>query len=124
MILVDTSVWVDHLRAGDVGLSDLLQKRQVLMHADVVGELALGQMRQRQLVMGELQRLPRVVMASDAEVLGLIDHLGLSGSGIGWVDAHLLASVKLHPGALLWTRDKRLQQIASIHALAFTEPLH
>jgi len=111
MILVDTSVWVDHLRAGDDGLAELLHHGRVLMHPFVLGELALGSLLQRRLVLDSLQDLPNAITASDAEVLILIETAGLSGAGIGYVDAHLLASVRLTPDASLWTRDKRLSKV-------------
>lgn len=108
MILVDTSIWIDHLREGDAALSRLLDGARVLGHPFVLGELALGRLRQRELVLGALAELPQAVLASDDEVLRFINAAGLAGSGIGYVDAHLLAAVRLTAGASLWTRDKRL----------------
>lgn len=113
MILVDTSVWVDHLRAGDDTLVRLLENRQVLVHPFVIGELALGNIRQRAHLLAELQNLPQARAASDQEVLGFIELHELFGLGIGYVDAHLLAAVRLTAGASLWTRDKRLLAVAS-----------
>lgn len=101
MILVDTSIWVDHFRNGDPGLTVLLQTGQVLAHPFVIGELALGHLRQRDLILGDLAQLPRVVTASDVEVLGFIATRKLFGQGIGYVDAHLLAAVQLTAGATL-----------------------
>lgn len=111
MILVDTSVWVDHLRAGDGTLSDLLATGRVLAHPFVIGELALGNLRQRNLVLATLQDLPRASVATEQEVLHFIDRHALFGLGIGYVDAHLLAAVRL-TAAALWTRDKRLLGVA------------
>jgi len=108
MILVDTSVWIDHLRHGDAELVSLLNAGQVLMHRFVIGELALGNLQNRNIVLGTLQNLPQVAAASDDEALHFIENNALSGTGIGYIDAHLLAAVRLSPGALLWTRDKRL----------------
>ena len=108
MILVDTSVWVDHLRAGDDDLAELLDAGSVLVHPFVIGELALGALRRRQLILESLGDLPRAPVATDQEVLEFIDRHALWGLGIGYVDAHLLASARLTPGAALWTRDKRL----------------
>ena len=108
MILVDTSVWVDHLRAGDQTLVRLLENRQVLVHAFVIGELALGNILQRANLLTELHNLPQARAASDQEVLRFIELHELFGLGIGYVDAHLLAAVRLTAGASLWTRDKRL----------------
>ncbi|MBB1076852.1 type II toxin-antitoxin system VapC family toxin [Rhodoferax sp. 4810] len=108
MILVDTSIWIDHWRNGDERLSRLLEAGQVLVHPFVVGELGLGNLRHRQQVLTALQDLPQATTATDAEVMGFIDHAALAGSGIGYIDAHLLAAVRLTPGTQLWTRDKRL----------------
>lgn len=108
MILVDTSIWIDHWRCSDERLMRLLEAGQVLAHPFVVGELALSNLLHRQQVLTALQDLPQATMATDAEVLGLIEQATLAGSGIGYIDAHLLAAVRLTPGAQLWTRDKRL----------------
>lgn len=108
MILVDTSVWIDHLRAGDEQLVRLLGECKVLAHPFVIGELALGNMHNRSVVLSALQDLPQAQVASEAEVLRFIEERSLYGVGIGYIDAHLLAAAMLTPGALLWTRDKRL----------------
>ena len=108
MILVDTSVWIDHLRHGDAELTGLLNTGQVLTHRFVIGELALGSLQNRDIVLGALQNLPQASDATDEEVLRFIAHHALFGTGIGYIDAHLLAAVQLSQGALLWTRDKRL----------------
>ena len=113
MILVDTSVWVDHLRTGDAALATLLGEGRVLAHAFVTGEIALGQLRQRKLVIESLQDLPQAPVASHDEVMTFIANHALHGLGIGYVDAHLLAAVRLAPGSLLWTRDKRLMGVAA-----------
>ena len=112
MILVDTSVWVDHLRRGDRTVTGLLNAGRVLVHPFVIGELALGNLRQRQAILTSLQDLPRVNLATDQEVLHLIGRYALAGLGIGYVDAHLLASIRLTAGSSLWTRDKRLSRVA------------
>jgi predicted nucleic acid-binding protein len=108
MILVDTSVWIDHLRHGDVELTRLLNTGQVLTHRFVIGELALGGLQNRNTVLSTLQNLPQATIASDEEVSHFIETRALFGTGIGYVDAHLLAAVRLSPGTFLWTRDKRL----------------
>ena len=113
MILVDTPVWVDHLRAGDATLSRLLENGRVLGHPFVAGELALGNLRQRDLVLDALRELPQATVASDEEVLHFIDRHALFGLGIGYVDAHLLAAVRLTAGSGLWTRDRRLQAVVT-----------
>ena len=118
MILVDTSVWIDHLRADDSALKRLLDAGRVLMHPFVIGELALGRMRQREMILAALSDLPRAEPATDAEVLGFIDREALFGRGIGYVDAHLLASVRLTAGAQLWTEDTRLRHVADELGLA------
>lgn len=112
MILVDTSVWVDHLRATDSRLWALLQAGQVLAHPFVIGEIALGSLNQRQAVLDDLANLPQATVARDNEVLHFIDRNGLAGTGLGYVDAHLLASAQLMAGTTLLTRDKRLQRAA------------
>ena len=112
MILVDTSVWIDHLRRGDPLVVHALQNGQVLAHPFIIGELALGSLRQRDVVLESLADLPQASLATDAEVLQFIGAYELFGAGIGYVDAHLLASVKLTPGTTLWTRDKRLLSVA------------
>lgn len=112
MILVDASVWVDHLRAGDQILAGLLDAGMVLAHPFVIGELALGYLRQRRLVLSTLQDLPQANLATDREVLHFIDRNALFGKGIGYVDAHLLTAARLTAGAALWTRDRRLHDVA------------
>ncbi|MGF1640041.1 MAG: type II toxin-antitoxin system VapC family toxin, partial [Rhodospirillales bacterium] len=118
MILVDTSVWVDHLRLGDETLAGLLETGRVLVHPFVVGELALGNLRQRQVILGYLQDLPQVEVATHGEVLQFIERQGPAGLGIGYVDVHLLASTLLTSGSSLWTRDKRLSAVAEHLGLA------
>ena len=108
MILVDTSVWIDHLRHGDTELTGFLNAGQVLAHRFVTGELALGSLQNRDMVLGALQGLPQAGVATDEEVMRFIGHHALFGIGIGYIDAHLLAAVRLSPGAMLWTRNKRL----------------
>ena len=119
MILVDTSVWIDHLRSGDALLADLLYRNQVVMHPFVIGELACGNLRRREQVLGLLNDLPQASVASHHEVLHLIEHKKLMGLGIGFVDAHLLASTALMDSASIWTRDKRLHRVAEGLKLAF-----
>ncbi len=112
MILVDTSVWVDHLRAGEPALAHLLDHGLVLVHPWVTGELALGHLSQRQDILGLLTGLPSAEIATDAEVLGLIEAEQLYGLGVGYVDAQLLAATRLTADARLWTADKRLAVVA------------
>ena len=114
MILVDTSVWIDHLQSGNEGLSTLLNSSQVLMHPFVLGELACGNLHQRTEILSLLKDLPQTTVAQDEEVLFFIEHHALVGKGIGYVDAHLLAATQLNSGTRLWTRDKRLSASANI----------
>lgn len=118
MILLDTSVWVDHLRVGDKDVANLLVSGHVLAHPFVVGELALGNLRQRQAILSSLQDLSQTSIATDREVLHFIERHALAGLGIGYVDAHLLAATQLTAGALLWTRDKNLLRVAERLGLA------
>ena len=120
MILVDTSVWIDHLRANDHGLSTFLEAGEVLAHPFVIGERALGQLARRERVLGALEDLPSAVVATSPEVLHLIDRHALSGRGVGYVDIHLLASVRLTAGSAHWTRDERLREVAVELGLAIT----
>ena len=111
MILVDTSVWVDHLRGLDAVLAERLNTGQVLIHPFVIGELALGNLHQRDDILALLRELPRAIVATDDEVSRFIDRNALFGRGVGYVDVHLLASARL-TGGTLWTRDRRLQNLA------------
>ena len=123
MILVDTSVWIDHLRRGEPELIRLLSQSQVLCHPMVVGEIACGNLKSRSVVLALLADLPSASVASEAEVLGFIQAQSLFGLGIGYVDVHLCASAKLN-GVQLWTRDKRLQAVAERLGLAYQEERH
>ena len=120
MILVDTSIWIDHLRGDNAALKRLLNAGGVQTHPFVIGELALGRMRQREIILAALSDLPRAELATDAEVLGFINREALFGRGIGYVDVHLLASVRLTAGAEFWTRDTRLRHVAEELGLAMT----
>lgn len=112
MILVDTSVWIDHLRLGKNTIEALLMNDLVGIHPFVTGELACSSMKHRELVLGLLDSLPMFPVASDAEVRELVERKALHNKGIGWVDAHLLASILLLPGSSLLTNDKKLARIA------------
>jgi predicted nucleic acid-binding protein len=120
--LVDTSVWVDHLRKTETGMRRLLNMGQVLSHPLVIGELAMGSFKRRDLLLSELDDLPKAKVADRGEVLHFVSRYTLFGLGIGYIDAHLLAAARLMPGTLLWTRDKRLLEIASKLRLAAGEP--
>ena len=112
MVLVDTSVWVNHLRKGDIQLEELLLGGEVVCHPFVIGELACGNLRKRDDVLRLLNDLPRAPVASQVEVLHFIECNKLMGQGIGFIDAHLLASTALADAAFIWTRDKQLQKAA------------
>ena len=118
MILVDSSIWVDHLRHGNTLLSGHLEAGLVHTHPFIIGEIALGSLRERHRIISALQGLPAAVQASDHEVQLLIEREPLHGLGIGYVDAHLLAATRLMPGMRLWTRDRRLHEVASRMGLA------
>ena len=121
MILVDTSVWIDHLRTPDRALTARLNRSDILGHPFVLGEIALGTLRQRDLVLGSLRNLPQAEKAEDHEVLGLIERARLHGTGIGYVDAHLLCSTRLTADAKLWTRDTFLRAAAQRLSIDHTE---
>lgn len=113
MILVDTSIWIEHLRVGRASLRTLLERGLVLVHPWVIGELALGHLSARQEVLGLLTGLPQATVATTDEVAALTERHQLYGLGIGYVDAQLLAATALSDDAALWTGDKRLHAAAS-----------
>ena len=121
MILADTSVWVEHLRHGLPRLATLLQGGEVLIHPWVIGELACGNLRNRSQVLELLQGLPAATVASDAEVLHLIERDRLMGRGIGYVDVHLMASARLSH-CRLWTQDHCLAAVAQVQGLGVKQP--
>ena len=113
MILVDTSVWINHLRINDPYLVRLLAENKVLCHPFVRGELALGNLRQREEILIALDNLPQAPLAFTDEVNYFIEQHALFGLGIGLIDVHLLASTQLSGNTRLWTQDKRLLAVAS-----------
>ncbi|TDN67142.1 type II toxin-antitoxin system VapC family toxin [Paraburkholderia sp. BL10I2N1] len=112
MILVDTSIWIDHINASDSMLVSLLAGERVLAHPYVIGEISLGSLRNREVVLGALLDLPGAPIATPEEVFYLIEGEQLFNRGIGYVDTALLASARLQPGVTVWTRDKRLKKVA------------
>lgn len=124
MILVDTSVWVDHLRQGDPDLTEALNAGRAHIHPWVTGELACGNLRARSEILGLLESLPAFTVTSGEEVLFFIERHQLMGRGIGFVDVQLLASTALSGLGKLWTRDKRLHAVASTLGLAHVEAKH
>ena len=119
MILVDTSIWIEHLCSGSPALVTLLENGRVCTHDFVIGELACGELRNRAEVLGLLQSLPRLAAATEDESLFFLEQRRLMGCGIGHVDVHLLAATAMH-GARLWTKDECLRSVAEQHAWAYT----
>jgi predicted nucleic acid-binding protein len=125
MILVDTSVWIDHFRSSEPQLVQWIAREIVLTHPFVIGEVSLGNFRRRSSVVEWFQDLARVDKAEDDEVLELIEAQQLYGTGIGFVDCHLLASLRLTRGTRLWARDKRLKAAAeTIGVVVIDETQH
>jgi predicted nucleic acid-binding protein len=123
VILVDTSIWIDHLRSGSAALATLLQGDLVCTHDFVIGELACGNLRNRSEVLGLLQSLPRLSAASEEEALYFIEQRHIMGRGIGYIDAHLLAAAVIR-NVPIWTKDKRLLAIAEEEGWAFSPGAH
>jgi predicted nucleic acid-binding protein len=119
LILVDTSVWIDHLHKGIPRLAEALENQEVLAHPFVIGELACGEMKMRREILALLSHFPISIVATDEEALAFIEGHSLMGKGIGYTDVHLLASVMLTDGAQFWTRDKRLAVIATRLRIGF-----
>jgi len=111
MILVDTSVWVDHFRRANAHLATILDNGEVLCHPFIIGELACGRLTPRQEILSLLRAIPQSTVASHDEVLAFVDGNRLMGAGIGWIDAHLLAAVALSR-VRLWTLDRCLKEAA------------
>jgi len=118
-VLVDTSVWIDHFRAEKEILADLLRHSRVLIHPLVVGELACGNLENRSTVIGYLTDLPSSPVAKHDEVMEFIAMRKAYGKGVGYADMHLLASVILAPGVMLWSADKRLVRLAEDHDVSY-----
>ena len=111
MILVDTSIWVDHLNKSDIGLINLLNSGEVCIHPFIIGELACGNISNRKEIITLLKALPRVEAAFDDEVFTLIENKKLYGIGLGFIDVHLIASALIN-NVTIWTRDKTLKNAA------------
>ncbi|UVC10387.1 type II toxin-antitoxin system VapC family toxin [Rhizobium sp. TH2] len=122
MILLDTSVWIDHVSKNNDHLFELFEEGKILIHPFMIGEVALGSLRDHDKIIASLLEMPRPTVASEAEVLSLIRNRFLAGSGIGYVDAQLLASTRLTPETMLWTRDKRLRRVAEAMGVAYALP--
>ena len=111
--LADSGIWIDHLRRGDPDLQHSLASEGLLGHPLVTGEIAMGSLADRAGFLQWLRRLPQATRADDDEVMGLVERRGLFSRGLGFLDAHLLASTLLTPEARLWTRDRRLSEAAA-----------
>lgn len=111
MILVDTSVWIDHLRSGTIGLDALLNDGQVICHPFIIGELACGYLKNRTEILALFQELPTAIRADDKELINFIENHMLMGKGLGYIDIHLLMSAMLTK-VPLWTIDRRLHEIS------------
>ena len=120
LILADTSIWIDHLRGEDTGLQALLAAEGICCHPFIVGEVALGSLKNSAATLDQLKLLPMVPAAHTSEVAAFVEWAKLFGTGIDYVDAHLLTSVRLSEGTRLWTRDKRLRAQAERLGVAFT----
>lgn len=119
MILADTSIWVDHLRNASSTFADLLRADRIGVHPYIIGEVALGSLRNRADILSSMTRLSYVNVASPDEVIALIERHSLYSRGIGWVDVSLIAACKLSPPFRLWTRDRRLGEVCSALGVGF-----
>ncbi|WHO74644.1 type II toxin-antitoxin system VapC family toxin [Rhizobium sp. BT03] len=124
MILADTSIWIDHFRHADAELRRIIEDDRLLCHPSVIGELALGSLRDRDRVMAFLAAQRGAVVATHDEVMTMINRYGIFSMGIGYTDAHLLASVLLERRATLWTRDKRLRLAAEKAGVSLHIPVN
>ena len=120
-IIVDTAVWIDHIRMPDAALTELLESEVVLMHPLILGEIAMGRFKNRSAFLHELAKLNEPAVATDAEVLTFIERHRLYGLGLGYIDAHILLSARLTGDSMLWTRDKRLKAEAQAMNVAFDD---
>lgn len=124
MILVDSSIWIDHLRRSDPELERALASDEVLCHPFVIGELACGHLRQRAAFLVQLRSLPLAAATTHEETLAFVESHALAGRGIGWADVHLLSATVLARPAALWTRDKRLAAAAAALGCLHRSRLH
>jgi len=114
LILADTSIWIDHLRSGNRELRKHLNHGNIVIHPFIIAELALGSVKERTKTLALLDLLPQVRVAQVSEVRLTIEARRLYNRGIGLIDAHLVASVFINPSTVLWTRDKRLREVAEV----------
>ena len=118
-VLVDSSFWIDHLAGKTTPLEQLLKIRRVALHPMVIGEIAMGSLRNRNRLIGELQKLPKVPVATNPEVMAFVEWHKLFSTGIGFVDAHLLAAATMTDNATLLTKDGRLHAQAERLGVAY-----
>jgi predicted nucleic acid-binding protein len=119
LILVDTSIWIDHFHKANQTLADVLERGDVVTHPFVVGEIACGSIRNRDEILELLGELPTALIATEEEALRLIEEQRLMGKGLGYIDVHLIASAMLTEGTSLWTADKKLRAFATRFRIAF-----
>ena len=122
-VLADTSIWIDHIAGKPTPLSGLLKERRVSLHPLVIGELAMGSLTNRKLFINELQQMPKVLVASHAEVMAMIEWQKLFSAEIGFIDAHLLAATRMTEHATLLTKDDRLKKQAERLGVAYAPTL-
>jgi len=122
MILADTTIWIDHFRSENAEMRRQLDRRNIVIHPFITGELALGSLRERVRTLAWLEFLPRVRVAQIGEVRQMIEMRSLYSRGIGLIDAHLIASCLIHPSTLLWTCDQRLSDVAKALGIAADLP--
>ncbi len=120
MVLVDTSVWVSHLREGNIDLEELLNDGDVVCHPFIVGELSCGNLKNRAEILSLLQALPMSIQAEHDEVMKFIENNQLMGKGLGYIDVHLLAAASL-TGVLIWTLDKKLDEMSTELGIGFNK---
>jgi predicted nucleic acid-binding protein len=119
LVIADSSIWMDHINKGNFELVGLMKQRRVRLHPMIIAEIALGSIKQRAAMLEELNAFPQVDTSSHSEVMAMVEWMKLFGTGVGYVDAHLLAATKqLHSG-VLWTRDKRLHAQAERLHIAY-----
>lgn len=120
LVIADSSIWMDHINQGDSELVNLMKQRRVRLHPMIIAEIALGSIKQRAVMLEELNAFPQVDQSSHSEVMAMIEWMRLLGTGVGYVDAHLLAATRQLRIGALWTRDKKLRAQAERLGLAYT----
>lgn len=120
VVVVDTSIWIDHFRSTDLRFKQLVADRLVLQHSFVTGEIAVGNLRDRGQIMRALRGLPQVEPVSDDDFHAFLCETNLSGTGLGFVDVHVLAATAATPGATIWTSDRRMREQAKRLGLVYS----